>query len=136
MNKENLKTNKEEQEGTKEERKISEHKITLDTMTKVGKKVILANREYLIAPINIGDMWIITSDILLLPILREKEIEDKYYMLNVIEEERAKYFFKIIEKYVSYNNGTIPMTRELVEEHNWSFKDIKKFLDVWLEVSD
>ena len=105
-------------------------------MTKVGKKVILANREYLIAPINIGDMWIITSDILFLPILREKEIDDIYYMTNVIDDYRANYFFKIIEKYVSYNNGTIPMTRELVEEHNWSFKDIKKFLDVWLEVSD
>lgn len=136
MNKENLKANKEEQESTKKELKISDNKITLDTMTKVGKKVILANREYLIAPINIGDMWIITSDILFLPILREKEIDDIYYMTNVIDDYRANYFFKIIEKYVSYNNGTIPMTRELVEEHNWSFKDIKKFLDVWLEVSD
>ena len=134
MDKEKAKINEEEQKVELEE--ISNKKITLDTMTKVGKKVILANREYLIAPINVGDMWIVSKNLLILPILRDKPIEDVFYASNVIDEEKAPYFFKIVERYVSYNNGTIPMTKELVEEHNWTFSDIRKFLEVWLEVSD
>ena len=110
--------------------------ITLDTMTKVGKEVEFARRKYLVAPINIGDMYLIQSNNLIIPIFENKEVDDVVFSVNVSDPERAKILFYIIEKYVRYEDGKIPMTKELVEEHGWSIKDIKKFLEVWLQVSD
>lgn len=110
--------------------------ITLDTMTKVGKEVELAGRKYLIAPINIGDMNLIESGALIFPIFENKTIDEIAFTANVFDPEKAKILFYIIEKYVRYEDGKIPMTKELVEEHGWSIKDIKKFLEVWLQISD
>lgn len=116
-----------------EERKSK--KISLETMTAVGKKTTLAGREYIIAPITLRDMDIFDSN-LILPIMQNADLDDISYAINVIDKERAKIFYYIVEKYARYKDGKIPVTEELVEEHNWSIKDLKHFLEVWLQISD
>ena len=37
-------------------------------------------------------------------------------------------------KYVYYKD--IPMTEEMLIEHNWSFKEIGEFLFTWSQISD
>lgn len=110
--------------------------ITQETMSAVGKEAELAGKKYLIAPISIADMHLVINNVLFLPILDKENVEDIYYALNVTDEEKSKVFFEIVEKYCKYNNGKVAVTKELVEEHNWSFKDIKQFLKVWLQISD
>ena len=44
-------------------------------------------------------------------------------------------FMKIINKYVFYKEK--PMTEQLLNEHNWSFREIGAFLYFWVqEVSE
>lgn len=115
----------------KEEVKV----ISLDTIANVGEKITLANREYVVVPINVADMHIVAKNSLLLPLqVKGEEIEDYLYALNVTDEERAKIFYQVVEKYLRYKDN--PVTKELVEEHNWTFADIKNFLKAWLKVSD
>ena len=51
---------------------------------------------------------------------------------------KRKIFLNVINKYVYYcvGNEKVPMTEELLIEHNWSFKAIGKFLLAWCELSD
>lgn len=116
----------------KEEKKV----ISLDTISKIGEKITLANREYTIVPISVRDMYIVTKNLLLLPIAikGEEEIADYVYAINVTDEEKEKVFYEMVEKYLRYEKN--PVTKELIEEHNWTFSDIKNFLKAWLKVSD
>lgn len=118
-------------------------KISIETMTGVGKKKKIAGREYYIVPVNIADMhYVIGEDHLI--ILNKKELESEndanwqLFGLNIIEEEKKKVFLKILNKYVSYLVGDekIPMTEQLLVEHNWSFKEIGEFLLAWCQISD
>lgn len=111
--------------------------ITLDTMTKVGKKAQIANREYTICPINIEDMGIVMKGEIYIPTekqLENKEVTIEFFGLNVTEESRAEKFFYVVEKYTRYEGQ--PVTKDLVIEHNWSFKDIKDFLYNWVQISE
>lgn len=116
----------------KEENEI----VSLDTMACVGQKLKLAGREYTVCPVNIKDMhFIINSGELYIPIDKKEEKDDIALQLvgiNVTDEEKSKNLFYIIKKYVRYNE--MPVTKELVEEHNWSFKDIKEFLTFWAQI--
>lgn len=120
----------------KEERKTKE--ISIDVISNIGKKIKLAGHEYTIVPINISDMNIVINNLLLLPIStkKEEELADYYYGLNVVDEKRAEIFFYITEKYLKYGKENAPVTKELIEEHNWTFRDIKDFLKEWIQVSD
>ena len=118
-------------------------KVSIETMSGVGKKKEIAGREYLILPVNIRDMhYIIGEDHLI--ILNKKELESEndvnwqLFGLNIIEEEKKKIFIKVLNKYVYYivNDEKIPMTEELLIEHNWSFKEIGEFLFAWAQISD
>ena len=111
-------------------------KVSLSAMKNVGKEVILAGQKYLVAPITLMDLDILDTN-LILPIMGNKEVDDVYFAVNVTDPERAKIFYYIVEKYVKFGgDDKIPVTKELLNEHNWSIKDIKHFLEVWLQVSD
>lgn len=112
-------------------------KHTLETMTGMGKKINLAGREYLILPINIVDIPYIMGDQseVRLIILDKKDLEEdptKYllYGHNVIGDRKAL-FIRMINKYVYYLDK--PMTEDMLVEHNWSIKEIQKFLEVWIQ---
>lgn len=123
-------------------------KISLETMSGIGKKKTIAGREYLILPVNIKDMCYIMGDseeIEKLVILDRKtleaedsEINWQLFGLNITDEKRKKSFMYIIHKYVYYCLGDekIPMTEKLLIEHNWSFREIGEFLFAWSQVSD
>lgn len=111
--------------------------VSLDTMACIGKKIILAGKEYVVCPVNIKDMhFIINSGELYIPIADKDEEESKLALqligINITDESKSQNFFYIVEKYVTYKNR--PMTKELIEEHNWSFKDIKEFLLFWAQI--
>jgi len=123
-----------------------EEKISIETMTGVGKKKKLAGREYYILPVNIKDMHYIMGDddSTKLVIIDKKKMETdddlswQLFGLNITNPEIKKVFLYIINKYVFYCVGDekIPMTEELLIEHNWSFKEIGEFLYTWVQVSD
>jgi len=123
-----------------------EEKISIETMTGVGKKKKLAGREYYILPVNIKDMHYVMGDdeSTKLVIIDKKKMETdddlswQLFGLNITNPETKKVFIYIISKYVYYCVGDekIPMTEELLIEHNWSFKEIGEFLYTWVQVSD
>lgn len=123
-----------------------EEKISIETMTGVGKKKKLAGREYYILPVNIKDMHYIIGDesSTKLVIIDKNKIETdedlswQLFGLNITNPEIKKVFLYIVNKYVYYCVGDekIPMTEELLIEHNWSFKEIGEFLYTWVQVSD
>ncbi len=123
-----------------------EEKISIETMTGVGKKKKLAGREYYILPVNIKDMHYIMGDesSTKLVIIDKNKIETdedlswQLFGLNITNPEIKKVFLYIVNKYVYYCVGDekIPMTEELLIEHNWSFKEIGEFLYTWVQVSD
>ena len=123
----------------KDKKEQEEKTITLDTMANVGKPITLAGREYVVCPVNISDMYlVINAGELYIPVKTEEEEESKMALqlvgLNITDEKRAKNLFRVIEKYVRYKST--PVTKEMVEEHNWSFQDIKDFLLFWAQISD
>lgn len=126
-------------------------KISIETMTGVGKKKKIAGREYLILPVNIKDMHYIIgtgaeenepSENLI--VLNKKNLESdedinwQLFGLNITDENRKKTFIYILNKYVYYlvNDEKIPMTEKMLIEHNWSFKEIGEFIFTWCQVSD
>ena len=124
-----------------------EEKISIETMTGVGKKKKIAGREYMILPVNIKDMCYImgdSDDTPKLVIIDKKKMETdddlswQLFGLNITNPEIRKVFIYIINKYVYYCVGDekIPMTEQLLIEHNWSFKEIGEFLYTWAQVSD
>ena len=123
-----------------------EERISIETMTGVGKKKRLAGRDYYILTVNIKDMHYIMGDddSTKLVIIDKKKIETdddlswQLFGLNITNPEIKKVFVYIINKYVYYCVGDekIPMTEELLVEHNWSFKEIGEFLYTWVQVSD
>lgn len=124
-----------------------EQKISIETMTGMGKKKKIAGREYWILPVNIKDMCYVmgeSEDTPKLYIIDKKSIEEKdelswqLFGLNITNPEIKKVFMYIINKYVYYCVGDekIPMTEELLIEHNWSFREIGEFLYTWVQISD
>ena len=125
-----------------------EEKFSIETMTGVGKKKKIAGREYLILPVNIKDMCYIMGeeeDTPKLFLLDKNQLEDEnsditwqLFGLNIVNEEKKEVFMYIVNKYVYYcaGNEKIPMTEELLIEHNWSFKEIGEFLLTWIQTSD
>lgn len=122
---------------------MEEKKISLDTMLGVGKKKQIAGREYTILPVNICDMHYIMGEenkedkLVILDkkaLEKEDEVTWQLFGLNITDENRKKTFMKIINKYVYYKE--VPMTEELLIEHNWSFREIGEFLFTWCQVSD
>ena len=123
--------------------KKEEKKVTIETMAGVGKEIEIAGRKYLILPVNVRDMhYVIGDDHLIIINKKELEKEDsekwQLFGLNYTDEEKRKIFLNVINKYVYYcvGNEKVPMTEELLIEHNWSFKAIGKFLLAWCELSD
>ena len=127
--------------------KENKEKISIETMTGVGKKKKIAGREYYILPVNISDMHYVMgteNSEENLVILNKKSLETdedinwQLFGLNITEAARKKTFMKIISKYVFYivNDTQIPMSEELLIEHNWSFKEIGEFIFTWCQVSD
>lgn len=123
--------------------KKEEKKVSLETMTGVGKKKKIAGRDYLILPVNIRDMHLVIGQDHLI-IINKNELENgddlkwQLFGMNYTDEERRKDFLYIMNKYVYYVVGDekIPMTEELLIEHNWSFKEIGECLFTWCEVSN
>ena len=122
-------------------------KVSIETMTGVGKKKKIAGREYYILPVNIKDMHYVmgaenAEENLVIISKKTLETEDdvnwQLFGLNITDEKRRKTFMEIINKYVYYLVGDekIPMTEKLLIEHNWSFKEIGEFLFTWCQVSD
>ena len=122
-------------------------KVSIETMTGVGKKKKIAGREYYILPVNIKDMHYVmgaenAEENLVIISKKTLETEDdvnwQLFGLNKTDEKRRKTFMEIINKYVYYLVGEekIPMTEKLLIEHNWSFKEIGEFLFTWCQVSD
>ena len=116
-------------------------KHSLETMTGAGKEIELVGRKYLILPVNIEDMKYVIGENeeerLIIP--TKSSLEDGSTMWSVLglnmQGTLKKVFLKIINKYVYYLNT--PMTEEMLIEHNWSFKEIGKFLLFWVqEVSE
>ena len=121
-------------------------KISIETMTGVGKKKKIAGREYYILPVNIRDMHYVMGAenaeenlvIINKKTLEEEDVNWQLFGLNITDENRRKTFMEILNKYVYYLVGDekIPMTEKLLIEHNWSFKEIGEFLFTWCQVSD
>lgn len=122
--------------------KETEKKVSIDTMTGVGKVKIIAGREYTILPVNIMDMhYIIGKEnedknlfIVNKKFLEENDNNWQLFGVNITNEKRRKTFMYIINKYVYYKDH--PMTEDMLIEHNWSFKEIGEFLLVWSQISD
>lgn len=122
--------------------KETEKKVSIDTMTGVGKVKIIAGREYTILPVNIMDMhYIIGKEnedenlfIVNKKFLEENDNNWQLFGVNITDEKRRKTFMYIINKYVYYKDH--PMTEDMLIEHNWSFKEIGEFLLVWSQISD
>ena len=113
----------------------------------MGKRKTLAGREYLILPVNIKDMCYVmgeSEDTPKLFIIDKKSMEKdeklnwQLFGLNITDPNIKKIFMYIVNKYVYYCVGDekIPMTEELLIEHNWSFKEIGEFLYAWVQISD
>lgn len=123
-----------------------EDRISIETMTGVGKKKTIAGREYLILPVNVRDMHYIIGtenveeNIVILDRKKLDENADNWQLfgLNIIDEKRKKTFLYILNKYVYYviNDEKIPMTESLLVEHNWSFREIGEFIFTWCQESD
>jgi len=124
-----------------------EEKVSIETMTGVGKKKTIAGREYLILPVNIRDMHYVIgteNNEENLVILDKKKMDNgendswQLFGLNIIDEKRKKTFLYILNKYVYYcvNGEYIPMNEALLVEHNWSFKEIGEFIFTWCQESD
>lgn len=121
-----------------------DRKVSIDTMTGAGKKIELVGREYVILPVNIEDMKYIIGDDNpdeKLIILDKKKFDEgkegldwQLFGINLVDPKRRKTFLYIVNKYIFYKG--VPMTEELLIEHNWSFKEIGKFLFEWCQVSD
>ena len=121
-----------------------DRKVSIDTMTGAGKTIELVGREYVILPVNIEDMKYIIGDDNpdeKLIILDKKKFDEgkegldwQLFGINLVDPKRRKTFLYIINKYIFYKG--VPMTEELLIEHNWSFKEIGKFLFEWCQVSD
>ena len=105
-------------------------KVSIETMTGVGKKKKIAGREYYILPVNIKDMHYVmgaenAEENLVIISKKTLETEDdvnwQLFGLNITDEKRRKTFMEIINKYVYYLVGDekIPMTEKLLIEHNW-----------------
>ena len=128
----------------KGERKMSKEGkriYDIETMTAAGKKIIIAGREYEVLPVKIEDMhYILDADSENNLFIPDKKLlesgEYPWYIIgNNIQGKRKETFIKIINKYVFYKEH--PMTEELLNEHNWSLKDIAKFIYFWVqEVSE
>lgn len=110
----------------------------IDTMTGAAKKITLVGREYEILPIKIEDMhyFIGENDANHLVIPDKQSIdkgETEWYMFGLnVQEPRKSVFMKMVNKYVFYKEK--PMTEELLNEHNWSFKEIGTFLYYWTQI--
>lgn len=123
---------------------MEEVKVNIDTMTGVGKIKKIAGREYTILPVNIRDMHYIigegnTDEKLI--ILNKKSLEEgnedinwQLFGYNITDPKKKESFLYILNHYVFYKN--IPMTEDLLIEHNWSFKEIGEFLYTWSQISD
>lgn len=122
-------------------------KVSIETMTGIGKKKKIAGREYTILPVNIRDMHFIMGDenpeekLIILDrkkLENEEDINWQLFGLNITDPKRKESFLYIINKYVFYsvNGKDIPMTEDLLIEHNWSFKEIGEFLFAWSQISD
>lgn len=64
----------------------------------------------------------------------ENELNWQLFGLNITDEKRKATFLKVMNKYVYYKD--VPMTEEMLIEHNWSFKEIGDFLFTWSQISD
>lgn len=121
---------------------MEDKKISLDTMIGIGKKKQIAGREYTILPVNICDMHYIMGEdkeqtLIILDkkaLEKEEDVTWQLFGLNIIEPKRKETFLKILNKYVYYKE--IPMTEEMLIEHNWSFREIGEFLFTWSQISD
>lgn len=122
---------------------MKEKEISLDTMLGVGKNKQIAGREYKILPVNICDMNYMmgesnTEEKLIIldkkALEKEDEVNWQLFGLNIVEPKRKEVFLKVLNKYVYYKD--MPMTEEMLIEHNWSFKEIGEFLFVWSQISD
>lgn len=117
-------------------------KVDIDTMTGAGKKIELVGREYTILPVRIKDMHYIIGDNTEenLVILDSKKMENdedinwQLFGLNITDPKRKDAFIYIINNYLFYKEHN--MTEELLNEHNWSFKEIGIFLMKWAQISD
>lgn len=120
---------------------MSKETYNLETMTGAGKKMNLVGREYEVLPIKIEDMHYVieenTEERLIIPDKKELEKGNtpwSIFALNVTGK-RKDLFMKIVGKYVFYKEHS--MTEKLLNEHNWSFREIGTFLYFWLqEVSE
>lgn len=124
-----------EKNNMQEETKIE---YDIDTMTGAAKKIILVGREYEVLPVKIEDMkyFIGSNENEHLFIPDKKTIdsgESQWYMFGLnLEEPRKTILIKMINKYVFYKEK--PMTEELLNKHNWSFKEIGTFLYYWTQI--
>ena len=115
------------------------NEYNIDTMAGIGKKKKIAGREYEILPVRIEDMHYIIpqneeSKTLLIPLKEQIDsgkVSWQIFGQNIVDEELKNIFIKIINKYVFYKEK--PMTEKLLNEHNWSFKEIGEFLLVWVQ---
>lgn len=119
---------------------MSKETYNLDTMVGAAKKMTLVGKEYEVLPIKIEDMHYIIEDTeerFIIPDKKELESGNtpwSVFGLNVIGK-RKDLFMKMINKYVFYKEH--PMNEKLLNEHNWSFREIGTFLYFWLqEVSE
>lgn len=122
--------------GKKEEDNV---KYDIDTMVGAAKKITLVGREYEVLPVKIKDMHYFIGEKnedehLFIP---DKAAIDKgemqWYMFGLnMEEPRKTILLKIMHEYVFYKEK--PMTEELLNEHNWSFKEIGTFLYYWTQI--
>ena len=123
---------------------MEEVKVNIDTMTGVGKIKKIKGREYTILPVNIRDMHYIIGDGNTdekLIILNKKSLEEgnedinwQLFGYNITDPKKKESFIYILNHYVFYKN--VPMTEDLLIEHNWSFKEIGEFLYTWSQISD
>ena len=69
---------------------------------------------------------------------KDEKLNWQLFGLNITDPSIKKIFMYIVNKYVYYCVGDekIPMTEELLIEHNWSFKEIGEFLYAWVQISD
>ena len=114
---------------------------SIETMTGAGKKIQLAGREYVVLPVNIEDMKYVVGENLeeRLIIPTKSSLDDGSIMWSSLgfnmQGILKPIFLKIVNKYVYYMDR--PMTEKMLIDHNWSFREIGKFLLFWVqEVSE
>lgn len=113
-----------------------------DTFSNRGKDIKIGGRDYRICACTFEDAWIyLERRLIVWSDMKETDKDEKdefsfkfqramYYNFHT----GYQYIEKIVCKYLLFKEK--PMTEDLLQNHDWSVKDLSDFLEAWVKISD